>query len=73
MSVVGMSQEVMAFEVPAVSVVVRARFERNGTIALKPLMDTLVVDPARRCVDVSLRGTLPVGRRDALREIVVDR
>ncbi len=72
-AVLGMT-EATAFrcEVPDLRLVVHGL--RNGErTSLRPLPDTLVVEPARARIELTCRAVFPMGRgRTALREIRVD-
>ncbi len=72
-SVAGMSLAPMSFALPRLSVVVRARFDKAGHAAVEPAIDTVLVEPGSRRVEITGRATFPVGRgRDALREMRID-
>jgi hypothetical protein len=73
-AVLGMSETgVVAFEVPDLRIVMRARFDRRGTVEVPAAIDTVLVEPNERRVELVVRRAFPVGRgRDLLREVVVD-
>lgn len=73
LGVVGMSLEPLAFELPAVPVVVRARWDVSGRRTVEPRIDTVLIEPNARRVEVVFRTSFLVGRgRDVLRELSVD-
>lgn len=70
----GMSERgVFVAKLPALDVVVRARFDRSGKVEARPSIDTLVVHPEQRRFEVVLRKAFARGRGDdVLRELRVD-
>jgi hypothetical protein len=73
-AITGMSEAgVVAFEVPAINVVVRARSDVSGRIEVRPPIDTLLIEPGEHTFEVTLRAAFPQGRgRDVLREVRVE-
>ncbi|WP_437312616.1 DUF2169 family type VI secretion system accessory protein [Sorangium sp. So ce385] len=72
-AVLGMSPAPFHVELPHLAVVVRARFDASGKKVVRPPIDTVLIEPARRRVEIVARATFPVGRGyDVLRELRVD-
>jgi hypothetical protein len=73
-AILGMTLEgLFRFEVPRLPVAIRARFDQSGSAVVRPLADTLIVEPERRRFELVARKALPIGRgRDVLREVVAD-
>jgi hypothetical protein len=73
-TVLGMTLDgLLRFRLPDLGVVVRARFDQSGKVEERPPIDTVLLRPSDRQVEVVLRKAFLLGRgRDALREIVVD-
>lgn len=71
-AVVGMSEDrVLSFRLPAVPVRISAKFD-SGRADVIPMVDTVVVLPNERRVELTLRAAFPLGRQNLLREIHVD-
>ncbi|WP_437646548.1 DUF2169 family type VI secretion system accessory protein [Sorangium sp. So ce362] len=63
----------LAFEIPPLPLVIRARFELSGKRAVRPAADTLLIEPGKRRFELVVRQAFPMGRgRDVLRELVAD-
>jgi hypothetical protein len=73
-AVLGMSESgLLSFRVPNLRVVLRARFEQSGRVEVRPPIDTLVVLPGERRVEVVVRKAFAMGRaKDVLREIRIE-
>jgi hypothetical protein len=72
-AIMGMSEALFRFEVPSLRLVVRGKFDVAGTVELRPHVDTVVVEPTTRRVDLVSRVSFKLGRgRNVLREIQVD-
>lgn len=74
-SMMGLSEEggVFAFELPRLAVEMRARFDGAPPRAVAARIDTVVVEPAARRVEVVARAAFPVGRaKEILRAISVE-
>jgi hypothetical protein len=71
----GMSEHgLLHVQVPNLGVVIRARFDVSGKVTVRPWIDTLVVRPGDRRIEVVVRHAFRQGRgRDVLREVCVDR
>jgi hypothetical protein len=70
-AVVGMSLDPFVFALPAFPVEVRARFDTGERASVRPAIDTVIVLPGERRVEIVARAAFPVGRgRRILREIV---
>lgn len=71
-SILGMSQDVLAFELPRVPLAIRARFDVTGRTTERPYFDTVIVEPGKRRVELVARKSFRVGRAvDVLREVAV--
>jgi hypothetical protein len=70
-SVLGMTPEgLLSFEVPLFRVVLRARFDRSGSVTVRPAIDTVFIQPEEHRFELVMRKAFPVGRgEDVLREI----
>jgi hypothetical protein len=73
-AVLGMSEdEVFAIDLPAVPVLLRARFDDGRRVEASPGVDTAVIEPGEGRVILVLRWAFPMGRgKTMLREIQVD-
>src|SRR5579859_1681498 len=72
-AVMGMSEALFRFELPPLHLVVRGTFDVAGTVEVRPQVDTVLVEPTTRRVDVVARVRFKMGRgRNVLREIQVD-
>ncbi|UQA58490.1 DUF2169 family type VI secretion system accessory protein [Polyangium aurulentum] len=70
--VLGMSLEPFAFVLPAIPVAVRARYDGGEREIARPSIDTVIVLPGERRVELVFRAAFPTGRgQRILREIVV--
>ena len=71
--VIGMSLDALVFELPPVPVRIAARSDVTGRRVVRPPIDTVLIEPGARRVEIVVRAAFPVGRgRDVLRELVVD-
>jgi hypothetical protein len=71
--VVGMSPAPLSLALPPLPVVLRARFDESGRVEVRPPIDTVVIFPEKRRLELIARGAFPMGRnKDILREVVVD-
>ncbi|MGK3986469.1 DUF2169 domain-containing protein [Sorangium sp. So ce136] len=62
-----------SFEVPALRAVFWARFDRGEPVRMRPTLDTLLLEPGERRVEMVARQAFPVGRGyRVLRELGVD-
>ena len=73
-AVVGMSTRgVLSFRVPDLRLVIKARSDQSGKVEMRPAIDTIVVEPGERRVEVVVRKAFLQGRgKDVLRGIRVD-
>ncbi|CAN94270.1 MULTISPECIES: DUF2169 family type VI secretion system accessory protein [Sorangium] len=63
----------VAFEVPRIPIVVCAKSDISGRVEVRPSVDTVVVLPNERVVEMTMRAAFAQGRgRDVLREVRVD-
>lgn len=71
--VAGMSLTPLAFELPRLPIVIAARSDVTGRRVVRPSIDTVLIEPDLRRVEIVVRAAFPVGRgRDVLRELTVD-
>jgi hypothetical protein len=72
--VLGMSEGgTLSFKIPELPVILRARFDQSGKVAVRPVIDTLLVEPGARRFELVVRKAFPMGRgRDVLRELSAD-
>ena len=71
-AVVGMSAEPLVSAVPPLPVVVRAFFDTGERADKSPEIDTLMILPEQRLIEVTCRAAFPIGRgHRVLREVVV--
>lgn len=62
-----------SFEVPALRAVLWARFDDGPPARVRPAIDTLLLEPGERRVEVVVRQAFPIGRgKRVLRELGVD-
>jgi hypothetical protein len=72
LAVHGMSPETLVFALPAFPLVAAARYDAGEREILRPQIDTVLVEPERRRVEIVARAVFRIGRaRRALREVVV--
>jgi hypothetical protein len=72
-SILGVGEGFFGFELPRLPVVVRALYAVSGRRTVCPSIDTVLVEPGRRRVEVVARCAFPIGRgRDVLGEVRVD-
>lgn len=73
-AVLGMSEdELFQIELPALSVVLHARFQNGRRESARPSIDTMIVEPGLGIIQLTLRHAFPMGRgKRLLREIQVD-
>jgi hypothetical protein len=70
----GMSLDPFVLSLPALPVVVAARYDTGERVPIRPLLDTVLIEPEARRVELVTRAVLPLGRaRRVLREVVVRR
>lgn len=63
----------LSFEVPALRAVIWARFDGGPPVRVCPAIDTLLVEPGERRVELVSRQSFPIGRgRVVLRELGVE-
>ena len=61
------------FQIPSFPIEVRAKLDELGTQKVRPPIDTLVIEPAKRRFELVTRAAFPTGRGEhVLRELVVD-
>lgn len=73
-SVLGMSEELVRFAIPNLGLVVRARTDHVGTQQVALQVDTILIEPGLRRVELTARAAFPTGRGHAvLRELTLDR
>lgn len=71
--VLGMSENLVQFRVPELGLVVRGLFDQGDDDVKRPAIDTIIIEPGRRRVEVAARACFPAGRgRRVLREIRMD-
>ena len=74
MRVLGMSAELVQMEIPVVDLIVGARSSKGGWRKLRPLVDTILVEPEIGILELTFRAAFPLGRGDdVLKEIRVAR
>jgi hypothetical protein len=72
LGVAGMSPRPISTKVPPLPIEVRARFDGDERAVLRPPIDTVVILPEPRLIEVVARVSVPLGRGDrVLREVVV--
>ncbi|MEO7331753.1 MAG: DUF2169 domain-containing protein [Minicystis sp.] len=60
----------LVFTLPALGVLLTARFDGRGSVELRPTIDLVLVEPGEGKVSLVMRGAFPLGRgREKLREI----
>lgn len=63
----------LALQLPVLGVVVRGRSDIGGRVEVRPPIDTVIVEPSTRVLEITMRAAFPQGRgRDVLREIRVE-
>lgn len=68
----GMSLETLVFALPAFPLAVAARYDTGERELVRPQVDTVLVEPERRRVEIVARAVFRIGRaRRVLREVVV--
>jgi hypothetical protein len=74
LSILGMHEDgLLAFCLPALGITLRARFEQSGRVAARPVIDTVLIEPGKRQIELVVRKAFRRGRgRDLLRELAVD-
>ncbi len=74
LAVLGMSEEeLFQIDLPALPVMLYARFQDGRREAVRPSIDTMIVEPGLGTVRLTLRHAFPMGRgKKLLREIQVD-
>jgi hypothetical protein len=71
-SVLGMTHDLFAFELPKLPVVLRARYD-DRTDEARPAVDTLILEPTKKQLEMVVRKAFPIGRgKTALRELSCD-
>jgi hypothetical protein len=72
LAVVGMSLEPFVTSLPGLGVEVRGRFDTGERVALRPAIDTVIVEPEAGVLEIAGRAALRLGRgKRVLREVVV--
>ncbi len=73
-AIVGMSTRgVFSFKIPDLGLVFRARSDAGGRVEAPPVIDTILIEPEARRIEVVARRSFPQGRgKDVLREIRID-
>ncbi|CAN97633.1 MULTISPECIES: DUF2169 family type VI secretion system accessory protein [Sorangium] len=70
--IVGMSLEPVVFALPGFPVVASARYDTGERVVVRPPIDTVLIQPEARRVELVARAVFPIGRgRRVLREVVV--
>jgi hypothetical protein len=70
----GMSLDALVFALPALPVVAVARYDTGERVANRPSIDTLLIQPEARRIEIVARAVFPLGRgRRTLRDVVVRR
>ncbi|WP_437575922.1 DUF2169 family type VI secretion system accessory protein [Sorangium sp. So ce887] len=68
----GMSLDPLVFALPALPVAVSARYDTGERVVARPSIDTVLIQPEARRVDLVARAVFPIGRGlRVLREVVV--
>ncbi|WP_437875157.1 DUF2169 family type VI secretion system accessory protein [Sorangium sp. So ce513] len=68
----GMSPDPLAFALPALPVAASARYDTGERVVARPPIDTVLIQPEARRVELVARAVFPIGRgRRVLREVVV--
>ena len=71
-SILGMSPDLFAFALPALPLILEARYDGKTDVA-RPHVDTVLIEPDKGLIELTLRKAFPVGRgRAALRELRAD-
>jgi hypothetical protein len=73
-AILGMSESgALSFRLPPFPLVLRGHFDRSGKVEVRPPIDTLLVEPGSRRVELAVRHAFPIGRGlDVLREITAE-
>lgn len=73
-AILGMTlDEALRFELPDLGITFRARSDESGVTSVRGVVDTVLVEPSLRRVELTMRATFRLGRgRDVLREVVAD-
>lgn len=72
-AIMGMSPELLQFQLPALQAVVRGKFDLTGLQEARPSIDSVLIEPTSRRVEIVGRVSFKMGRgRNVLREIQVD-
>lgn len=72
-SLVGMTLDRFAFVLPPFPVRILGRFDGRAPLDARPVVDTVLIEPTRRRIEITVRQAFPIGRRQqVLREIVVE-
>jgi hypothetical protein len=73
-AILGMSEEgLFRFDIPTISPVIHARFDTDNHASVRPDIDTVLIEPSERRIEVVFRKAFPIGRRiSVLRELRVD-
>ncbi|MFO0759565.1 MAG: DUF2169 domain-containing protein [Byssovorax sp.] len=73
-AIAGMSTRgALSFTLPDLGLVFRARSDVSGRIEVPPVIDTVLIEPEARVIEVIARRAFPQGRgKDVLRELAVD-
>ncbi len=73
-SIVGMTTSgALSFSIPALNVLLRARSDVSGRLEVRPPIDTILIEPGERRIELVVRKAFPQGRgKDKLREIRID-
>lgn len=70
-SILGMSRDLLHFQVPALPLVLHGRYDRQ-TETVRPAIDTVLIEPSLRRFEIAMRRAFPIGRgRNVLRELRV--
>jgi hypothetical protein len=72
--ILGMTEDgFLGFELPDLRIVVRGRFDGGEVRETRPEIDTVIVEPSARTVQIAARASFPLGRAKALlRELTAD-
>ena len=73
-AILGMTESgLMSFALPALPIVIIGRSDRSGMRRVRPPVDTVLIEPSRGRVELTVRASFPMGRGgDVLREIRID-
>lgn len=72
-AITGMSEKPLVFSIPPFPIVIRGLFGVSPKVTVQPHIDTLLVLPEARRIEIIARASFPLGRgKNTLREVHVD-